>query len=203
MSTSARLRSTHDRRRWGARGFTLVELLAATVLAALLMAALLGVLKAVTRSEKSVLQPALPEAWQSRLAGQLQWDLTNSRTFVTTPNGFELRGFAGRDFESGAALHCPSSIQYVVRTIGSKPSLVRLEAHLDSQSLDNQSMNLVCNRIERITLGALDGTATPSNPSGAAAPEAGDGSPIPDRLLVCLYGVGQEAPVFQHAFNLR
>jgi prepilin-type N-terminal cleavage/methylation domain-containing protein len=203
MNRVAQRWSTEDRNRLIRHGFTLVELLAATILAALLMAAVLGVLKAVTRSERAILHTASPEAWQSRLVALLQWDLTNSRTVVTTPDGFELRGFAGRDFKSGAVLHGPTSIQYAVKTIGSRSYFVRLEAHLDSQSLDNRSINLVCSPIERVTLGRAEGTPMPSTPTNVAATAASEESPIPDRLLLCLYGAGQEGPVLQHAFNLR
>jgi hypothetical protein len=164
---------------------TLVELLAATLLAALLMAA----------------GPA--EAWQARLVAQLEWDLANSRTAVTTADGFELGGFAGRDFASGAVLHCPTAIQYAVRNLGGQSCLLRSEAHLDSPNLENQSLELVSNRIERIVLGSAEGAAsTTSNAMKAQAKSAEDAS-IPDQPVVVLYGVGQENPVFEHAFILR
>jgi len=182
---------------------TLVELLAATILAALLMAAVLGVLKSVTRSQKALLRGGRPEAWQARLIAQLEWDLANSRTAVTTPDGFQLVGFAGRDFASGAILHGPTAIQYSVQTVGSQSCLFRSEAHLDSLNLDNQSRELVCNRIVRIALGSADATAVKGSSATSAPAQNSEDTPIPDQPVVVLYGVGQETPVLQHAFTLR
>jgi type II secretory pathway component PulJ len=182
---------------------TLVELLAATILAALLMAAVLGVLKSVTRAQKVLARNGPTEGWQARLVNQLEWDLANSRTVVTTAEGFELGGFAGRDFASGAALHCPTSIQYAVRNLGGRSCLVRGEAHLDSLNLDNQSLELVCNQVERIVLGSADGAAPQLSSATKPQKNADDDASIPDQPVVALYGVGQEKPVFEHAFILR
>ncbi|HXY33204.1 MAG TPA: hypothetical protein VEI07_03190, partial [Planctomycetaceae bacterium] len=76
-------------------GLTLVELLAALVLSTLLMGAVLGVLRSLTRNQKAALLNSPTEEWQSRLTGQLEWDLVNSRSIAVTAAGFELRGFAG------------------------------------------------------------------------------------------------------------
>lgn len=185
------------------RGMTLVELLAATILAALLMAAVLGVLKSVTHSQKDLRRGGPVEAWQACLVRQLQWDLANSRTVTTTADGFELGGFAGRDFASGATLHSPSSVQYAVRNLGGNACLVRSEAHLDSLELDNQSLELVCNRIERIVLSSVGGAAPKVSGTTKAQTKGTDDTSIPDQAVVTLYGVGQEKPVFEHAFILR
>lgn len=201
VSKSGRLRSWQKQQRQP--GMTLVELLAATLLAALLMAAVLGVLKSVTRSQKALLRGGPAEAWQARLIAQLEWDLANSRTAVTTADGFELGGFAGRDFASGAILHCPTAIQYVVRNLGGQSCLVRSEAHLDSLNLDNQSLELVSNRIERIVMGSAEGAASKTSDAATARAKSAEDASIPDQPVVVLYGVGQENPVFEHAFILR
>jgi hypothetical protein len=184
-------------------GLTMVELLAATMLAALLMGAVLGVLKSVTRNQKVLLRSGSGDGWQSRLIAQLEWDLANSRTFVSTPTGFELRGFAGRDLANGRPLHGPTSVQYTVVTIGAQPSLVRSEAHLDSLNLDNQTIDLVGNRIERIALDSAEAASKKASENAKTGPNGSEDTPLPDQTVVVLYGVGQTTPVFQHAFVLR
>lgn len=181
---------------------TLVELLAATILAALLMAAVLGVLKAVTREEKTLKGDVSGATWKAQLVRQLEWDLANSRTVLATANGFQLVGFAGRDFASGAPLHCRTSIEYAVQTTRGRSFLVRSEAHLDSPDLDNQSFELVCNQVERIVLDSGDSDAQASNAKTAAGKSA-DEAPIPDQPVVMVYTVGQDKPVLEHAFVLR
>jgi hypothetical protein len=180
---------------------TLVELLAATILAAMLMAAVLGVLKGVTREQRALRGSASPMGWQTQLIRQLEWDLTNSRTLKMTASGFRLHGFAGRDFVSGAPLHCRTRIEYAVENMRGKSFLMRSEAHLNSPSLDNQSFDLVCNQIERIVLTPGQGGAPAANAGTANRDQADEGS-IPNQPVVMLYSIGQEKPVFEHAFIL-
>jgi hypothetical protein len=193
----------YDERQFRRSAMTLVELVAATILAALLMAAVLGVLKAVTREQRALRIHPSAEAWQAQLIRQLEWDLANSRSVTATATGFQLVGFAGRDFASGAALHCRASIEYVVQIVRGRSFLVRSEAHLDSANLDNQSLELVCNQIERIVLSST-AESTP-NPTSAkkTTPQNTDESSIPEQPVVTLYAIGQEKPVLEHAFVLR
>jgi hypothetical protein len=182
---------------------TLVELLAATILAALLMAAVLGVLKAVTREQRALKIHPSAEAWQAQFIRQLEWDLANSRTVTTTTTGFQLVGFAGRDFVSGAGLHCRTSIEYAVQNVRGRPFLVRIEARVDTPNLDNQCLDLVCYPIERIVLSSNGESAANPASGKKATPQTPEESPIPDQPLVTLYAVGQEKPVLEHVFVLR
>jgi len=199
LSSRRRPRVREDLR----RGFTLIELMVATVLAALLMAAVLGVLKGVTRSQKTLMRGDTAPPWQARLISQLEWDLTNSRSVVPTVDGFQLKGFAGRDFASGAALHGPTTVQYAVRNVAGQLWLVRGEAHLDSLSLDNDSLELVCNRVERIALNSPNKQGAKGVDGSEPQAKSVEDAPIPDQPLVLLYGAGQEKPIFEHAFVLR
>jgi type II secretory pathway component PulJ len=197
MSESGSFQQWHSRR----SAMTLVELLAATILAALLMAAVLGVLKAVTREQRALRIHPSAEAWQAQLIRQLEWDLANSRSVTSTATGFQLVGFAGRDFASGAALHCRTSIEYAVQNVRGQSFLVRSEAHLDSANLDNQSLELVCNQVERIVL-TSSSESTPTIANRTTPPHTDDSS-VPDQPVVTLYAIAQEKPVLEHAFVLH
>jgi len=185
-------------------GLTLVELLAALVLSTLLMGAVLGVLRSLTRNQKAALLNSPTEEWQSRLTGQLEWDLVNSRSIAVTAAGFELRGFAGCDLKSGLLLHCPTLVQYGVATAGAANCLVRREIHVEATDLDEQSSELVSIQIEHIVFGVEDEKThemVPSvlNPNKTTA----DDMLIPERPVVAIYRIGEHTPIYYHAFVLR
>jgi hypothetical protein len=180
------------------RGLTIVEVLAATLLSALLMSAVLGVLKAVTGHQK-VFTQGLQESWQPQLCALLEWDLSNSKTVLFTDDGFELRGFSGRDLASGMPLHCRTSIQYLVKKVRDESCLVRTETHLDAPNLDSVRSELVLSRVERIILGD-PGSSTPKTTSAA---DSAEGTPLPEQATVVLIASDSHAEVFRHVFPLR
>jgi Tfp pilus assembly protein PilV len=180
------------------RGLTMVEVLAATLLSALLMSAVLGVLKAVTGHQKAFTQ-GMQESWQPQLRALLEWDLSNSKTVLLTDDGFELRGFSGRDLVSGMPLHCRTSIQYEVKKVRDESCLVRTETHLDAPNLDSVRSGLVLSRVERIVLGEPGG----STPKTTNAADAVEGTPLPEQATVVLIASDSHAEVFRHVFPLH
>lgn len=180
------------------RGLTMVEMLAATLLAALLMSAVLGVLKAVTSHQKAFTR-GLQESWQPHLCALLEWDLCNSKTVLLTSDGFELRGFAGRDLVSGMPLHCRTSIQYAVKKVRDESWLVRTETHLDAPNLDSVRRELVLSRVEQIVLGG-SGTATLN---ATKATDSEEGMPLPEQATVVVIASDSHAEVFRHVFPLH
>ncbi len=179
-------------------GLTVVEVLAATLLASLLMSAVLGVLKAVTSHQKAFTRD-LRESWQSQFCALLEWDLSNSKTVLETADGFELRGFAGRDLVSGMPLHCRTSIQYAVKKTRDESCLVRTETHLDAPILDSARSELVLGRVERITLG--DSGSPSAKITKPVDPE--EGTPLPEQTTVVVIASDSHAEVFRHVFPLR
>jgi hypothetical protein len=179
-------------------GLTMVEVLAATLLAALLMSAVLGVLKAVTGHQKAFTQ-GLQESWQPELGALLEWDFSNSKTVLLTADGFELRGFAGRDLVSGMPLHCRTSIQYAVTKVRDESCLVRTETHLDAANLDSVHTELVLSRVERIVLG--DSGRSKLKATKATDPE--EGTPLPDQATVVLVASDSHREIYRHVFPLR
>jgi hypothetical protein len=179
-------------------GLTMVEVLAATLLAALLMSAVLGVLKAVTGHQKTFTR-GLQKSWHSQLCALLEWDLTNSKTVLETADGFELRGFAGRDLDSGMALHCRTSIVYAVKKTRDESCLVRTETHLDAPNLDGVRSELVLGHVERISL--RDSGSPSAKITKPVDPE--EGTPLPEQATVIVIASDSHAEVFRHVFPLR
>lgn len=186
------------------RAMTLVEVLAATVLASLLMVAVLGVLTSVTRGQKALLNSDVPDAWQRRLTAQLEWDLENSRSMRNIPGGILLDGFAARDPRTGTPIHCLSAVAYLIRGDGKATHLIRQETHPESLSLHNSRTELVCADVERIEFGRAAATQhrKSNQPSVPASKGLSDG-PIPHQLNVELYRKGSVTPVYVHGFALR
>ena len=183
-------------------GLTIVELLAATALATMLVAAVLGVLNRVTQQQKVLLTDDAPEPWHNRIVDLLEWDLANSQTIRTTPDGIHLEGFASRDVVTGEPLHCPAVVSYLIVREGERSWLMRRETHPDALVLDNRTAELVCAGAERIL----------ATPPGAAAATSIDGMPseavsladgaLPARLKIVVYARNKPEPIFDHAFRL-
>ena len=94
-------------------GMTAIEVLVATLLASLMLGSVVGFFGALTRQERVLRKRAkMPPPWHLQLADQLQWDLTNSREFVVSPDGVTLVGFASRDFATDEPTGRPAQIAY-------------------------------------------------------------------------------------------
>lgn len=94
-----------------ARGFTLIEVLVATVIGAILVVAVLGVLRNLLRKEN---MPQLPIS--SILAEQLRRDFSNARYFRRTARGVEISGPVSRS-AAGDLLWTPGSVAFEVRRV--------------------------------------------------------------------------------------
>lgn len=199
MIRDATSRETHSDR----YGLTVVELLAATVLSVLLMTAVLGVLQTITIGQKSLVRGRTQDAWHGRFTEQLAWDLTNSRTIRPLETGFQLDGFAGRDFGSGLPIHCRTIVQYSLQSAGDRACLLRTEIHPQSLALDNHSTDMVAFDI--------DGVAIVS--PGDAPSSTIDGQPVlhqttidgdlPPRVRLELYHESLTVPLFAYDYALR
>lgn len=108
------------------RGMTAVEVLASTILSAMLMTALIGVLRGLKAHEQT-LQLRRPERlWQASLDAALEADLEHAVTYQITPQSLTLMGHGGRT-ESGASNWLPSQVVYEVRRNEGSQMLVRRE----------------------------------------------------------------------------
>ena len=162
-------------------GFTLVELVAATGLAALLMVAAVQVLRNLgppgagpgDRGRASVV----------RAADLLRWDLSQAVQMREDGDGLRLVGFGAIDPATRVPTHRPVAVRYVLRPAGDARWLVREQHGLDGGD--------DLNWIEPIAADALALRLTPIGPeqasntaAGGAAVFAGlyDMSPVPRSL---------------------
>jgi hypothetical protein len=71
-------------------GMTAIEVLASTLLAALLMTALVGVLRGLKATEHVLELRSSEAGWKNSLDAALAADFANARTFTWTPNSLAL-----------------------------------------------------------------------------------------------------------------
>lgn len=94
-------------------GFTLLEMVVAGVLLAVLMSATLSVLRVLLRESRSSLNQTQTAPSEAVLR-VLRRDVINARAFRLFPNGVELLGHVAQD-EFGQPLWTTALVQYVVR----------------------------------------------------------------------------------------
>ncbi|MCC7409032.1 MAG: prepilin-type N-terminal cleavage/methylation domain-containing protein [Phycisphaeraceae bacterium] len=159
--------------RRGLHGFTLVEVLGATVLLSLLMLASLNVTVGLHRQARAltVMENARP-GWQQDLVALLTYDLTHAQQVEMNPRTQMLTfrgGFSHLDADTRRPHHRPVEVAYqLIEIDDSTPAadentrprwLVRKQVNLDDLSNRNTWSDLVCGGVKRFRLVL----ATPEN----------------------------------------
>jgi Tfp pilus assembly protein PilV len=125
-------------------GLSALEVLVATTLASLMLAAVAGVLGALARQERSLRRGQALPAWQQSFADQLLWDLRNSRRMSVTNTGVWLSGYGSRDFATGCPTGRCTHVNYFLRETNGEKCLVRFELQSDSSGKRSSRNELVC-----------------------------------------------------------
>jgi hypothetical protein len=168
---------------------TLIELLAASVLAALLAAALVGVLQSIHRQRQAVADSLDSEVWTRRLEARLRWDLMNARQMHVRPDRMVLIGYGSRDPVTGVATHAPSEVIYSVTQAGTRTWLVRTERDLGAKGTDPTTRELLCAEIGALYAGRPEEELHDLLRKSTGPPVL---SPVPARLRCVLTGVGSK-----------
>ena len=114
------------------RGFTLIEMLLATVLAGILMGGVLLMTTAIGRDRARVAaDEAVPRG--AGLVDQLRWDLTNATTMAQADHGraLMLTGHGALDGKTLASNGRLAKVTYEVRGKGRDGALFRTQSYLD------------------------------------------------------------------------
>lgn len=157
--------------------FTLVEQLAATALASLLMAASLAVLARISHGRaRSVADAANVGDSVERI---LAWDLANASHMRIEPDAITLAGFDSLDAATLEPTHRPVRVSYRIESTGGRLSLVRKQTDLDVLSNRNTWARLVACGISRLDVTSLKGGRVPAAPIADAPFGSADGPPVP------------------------
>jgi len=151
---------------WGRRrGFTLVEVLVATTLGALLMVAMFMVLAGLGRERKALAQRAAGTV-PLQLMELLRWDLVNARTVRSQGKGVLLSGFGCLDETTMSPRSLqPVDVLYEIQRLGGRSWLTRRQ-RCSVEPCDGPA-ELVCAGVTELT---VTGPALPVNSPEKSSP---------------------------------
>jgi type II secretory pathway component PulJ len=127
------------------RAFTILELLAATALTALLMAAVLHVVGAIGASRATLArQTEAGAAWRADLLDLLRRDMTNASKVSFRPDGMMLTGHGALDAGTLEFRHEPVTVVYGLSMIDGRSWLVRRQTPREGLSHAPAWAELIC-----------------------------------------------------------
>jgi prepilin-type N-terminal cleavage/methylation domain-containing protein len=150
--------------------FTLVELLAATALAAMLLAAGFRVVGSLGRARAALARQDLARSYAAEAVDLLRWDLANARYMKSVPGDLTLTGYGGLDPDSLAPRHRPVTVRYHLAAAAGRNWLVREQADLDVATNRNRSSALVCSGLAGFDVWPAAGPEAVAGRTGAASP---------------------------------
>jgi prepilin-type N-terminal cleavage/methylation domain-containing protein len=180
-------------------GFTLVELLAAMALAALLIVGVLSVVRSLGASRRVMAAQADRDGAGGIdvLVDQLRWDLANAtQVDFATPNQLQIIGHGGLDPQTKTPTCGPCTLTYAIRQVGiaphQRPWLVRQQVPPPGSASPAWSELLAGD-----VLGF--GVQPPKEDAAGAAPASAAVAGVPRRLVLDLtLDQGQPAPTVIH-----
>lgn len=109
-------------------GFTLLEMLLATALAALLLMLLLFVAMGVRRTERIMAATYAEAERHEEVFRVIAFDLVHARVIESGDNRLSIDGYGGLDAATLEATGLPCSVSYGVQDVAGQPTLVRRQS---------------------------------------------------------------------------
>jgi len=168
----------------------------ATALAALVMVAMMGILRNLTVQQRVLLERAEVRTWRLPLVQQLRWDVANARRMAFLSGELHLTGYSARDFKTGQPTQRPTEITYFIVGSEHRNWLVRRETHSDDITNRNARSELVLAGVSRMDVHRVDG-------NGRLQPVSTRLGPVSDRLQLQLYGDQDNYPIMDETIYVR
>jgi len=133
-------------------GFTLIEALAATALAAIMMTAVMSVVSAMARSDRA--NGTSPELidWRSQVIDVISRDLRHADTYQSDVDGITLSGHVALDKHTLKPAHRPAVVNYVIEEYADQKWLLRTQTDPDDRSLRNSWTQAVCSGVLSVSI---------------------------------------------------
>ena len=161
----------------------MVEMLAATALAAVLFVTVLLVVASLGRERRELAQRDRAEV-PAELVDLLRWDLQNARTVRQDEGRMLLSGFGSLDPRSlDATVLAPVEVAYEVRELADRSWLIRRQTSADGDQ--EASAELVCADVSAVEVVAIE--------DADEEPNADESAPPPPATHSTTHGVGAEA----------
>ena len=126
------------------KGFSVIEILVATTLAAMLMIATLGLSSSISKTNKIFEKIDSEPAWVTQFCELLQWDLANATKIQTGKNKIILEGYGTLDRRHYAPNHSRVRVTYILKKLGEHNWVVREQEKLDDLTNRNRWADFVC-----------------------------------------------------------
>ncbi len=107
------------------QAFTLIELVASAVLAAMMMVALMNVVWSATRDARQLQDAELARSSVTLLADRLRADFQNARGITTQGGVITLHGYLSEHPNTLDPTHLPATVQYLSAQGGTRRLLIR------------------------------------------------------------------------------
>jgi len=150
-------------------GFTLIETLAATALAAIMMTAVMTVVTAIARSDKAVGVDPHDADWRRRVVWVIKRDLQHADEIQSLDDRVILTGHVSLDPQTLKPTHLRAEVTYAIRQHAGKSWLIRTQTDPQSRSLHNAWAQVVCAEVSGLAVstqaGATEDTSAESSPT--------------------------------------
>jgi hypothetical protein len=165
------------------RAFTILEMLAATALTALLMLAVFQVIGSIGRTRAAMAKQPETGFWKADLLDTLRRDLSNSGSIRYELRGVTLTGHAALERATLAPTDEPVIVTYGITTIAGRNWLYRLQT--SRAGVARRSWReLVCADVTEFSVRPAGPVAIP------VARESQDAQPVPSAVVVEFAGPG-------------
>lgn len=194
--------------------FTMVELLAATVLSTLLFVTALAVIRSLASTVPK--ENFAPQSWTPAARRQLEWDVTNAVVIRRDDHGLILAGYDSLDPQTLLPNHLPVTVVYSMKTIDSRIWLVREQTSLDPLLTTLNFSEPICGDVKSFTVtGSYAPRTFSTDPKDPANDQSDDdATPVvfqqltgfertPDRMRVRLDLRADPVPVMNSVIYLR
>ena len=160
---------------------TLVEITVAMAIAGLLMAGVLGAVRALARDGMATALPHDQAVTEAGLRNVLEADIMHARRYRATQKGFELETTCALDPATMEIDHVPAVVAYEIRQAGKRTWLVRSQ----TSGIQKSQIELVLADVKAIAIRqSPEATSQDASVSDQTPVEAGRWRPVPTGLAV-------------------
>jgi len=173
--------------------FTLIELLAASLLAAMLMAVIVGLVRTTHAQSRAAQRALAANPATSILTDQIRRDFVNARYWAVLPDQVRLSGYIAHDLRTRRQTFRRAEVTYAVVSNRQGSWLVREETQIDEVIGRRSQRDVVWHGVAGLDVAALDNSQF--EPAAGAAPPGM--TPVPSHLTVEIRGQSGKTVMYE------
>ena len=136
-------------------GFTLIELVAATALTAVLAITAMYVIASLRQRPQADSSLSTPSAWTEQLRDRVRWDLTQAVALRLDPAGMVMAGYGSIDAVTREPTHRPVTVSYSLKSLAGHSWLIREQTDLNILSAAGSSTEWLLVNVSRFEITPL------------------------------------------------